>query len=235
MHRIEMKFLINFSEYYSFRERLAFYATPDTNGQKNGRYPVFSAYYDTHDLEFYHDKIGGEYEHLKIRVRGYSKSLEKAQRLFLEAKVKHDIHQTKIRLPFNANRDISSAINDSGHEDLAFFQEYCGRKELRHTCNVYYEREAFSLSSGVDKIRINFDTNILYLHRNEFEVTDTHMDTRQLLAPQQVVLEIKHSSSDLPIFLKQELHHLTASLTSYSKYANAVYKLNKLTDYNGAF
>jgi SPX domain protein involved in polyphosphate accumulation len=235
MHRIEMKFIISFAEYYSFRERLSFYATPDAHGQKNGRYPVFSSYYDTHDLEFYNDKIEGEFEHLKIRVRGYAKSLELAQHLFLEAKVKNSNRQTKVRLPFSLNREVASSINESGHKDLVYFQEYCGKKELRHACNVFYEREAYALTSGVDKIRINFDTNILYLHRDELTVTGEHIETRQLLAPGQVVLEIKHTSTTLPQFLQQELHHLQTSITSYSKYANAIYRLGKLTDITGAY
>jgi hypothetical protein len=228
-----MKFILSFSEYYSFRERLSFYATRDEHGQKNGKYPVFSRYYDTHDMEFYFDKMEGEFDHIKIRTRAYTSSLDHPEKMFLEAKVKMDKRQIKVRLPYNPQTGIEEAIANSGHPDWTFFQEFCGRKVLRPTCNVYYEREAFSLQSGTDKIRLNFDSNILYLHKDENTINSKLLETRQILNPEEILLEIKHSSTVMPPFLQQELHNLNSQVTSFSKYANSITLLKNLIQWDG--
>jgi len=237
MNRIEMKFIVPFADYFSFRERLKFYATRDLHSLESGQYPIFSTYFDTHDLEFYHDKIEGEFEHVKIRLRGYAKSLAESEVVFLESKIKHNKFQTKIRVPFqfgNQLDKLESSLLESEHPDLSFFQEQCGKKSMRPACNVYYNREAFSLKCGFDDIRINFDTDILYLHRNEQTVQPIHFETRQLLVPGTVVMEIKHSDFSLPSFLQKELNQMDTSITTFSKYANSVDRLLKFTDFSGA-
>lgn len=250
--RIELKFLLNFHEYHSFRERLTFYASRDSHATANGKYPVLSRYYDTPDLEFFRDKLEGEYTHIKIRTRCYSRSLTASQKMFLEAKIKLNKRQMKVRIPFNCSgtagedgtgnhgsnslgdHNVAASILRSGHEDLLFFEEFCSRKMLQPTCNVYYDREAFSLTSGTQKIRLNFDSNLLFLHRNEVTVKDELIESRQMLHPGTVLLEIKHNQSALPGFLQQELHGIQASLTSYSKYANSIGLLQNLTQSFGS-
>ena len=73
--RYEYKFLLDFQQYYSFREELKYSFDADIHSQKLNKYPVFSQYFDNNCFSFFNEKINGEYSHTHIRIRTYSNIL----------------------------------------------------------------------------------------------------------------------------------------------------------------
>jgi hypothetical protein len=224
-----MKFLLHRDSYHILRDTLRHWGRPDKYAGKTGAYPVFSQYYDTQDLRFFYDKMDGEWEHIKVRVRQYSQEFGKAGLAFLEAKIKHNFWQSKIRIPVDDVKllrrpDKWSRIDKPG---MDFFVATQAMTPLSPVCNVYYEREAFSIQDGVDTIRFNFDTNIAYLYADEKKVTRETLERRRMLKEVGCVLEVKTQKERLPDFLQAELRHVGARLTTFSKYTTAILRLDE--------
>ena len=54
--------------------------------EKHRAYPVLSAYFDTSNLDYFYQKINGEFDHTKIRLRTYDRKFTHGTKVFLEAK-----------------------------------------------------------------------------------------------------------------------------------------------------
>ena len=81
-------------------------------------------------------------------------------------------------------------------------------------------------------LRINFDTNLIYLQREQTEITPDVWD-KQIFNYNSsgkffAVLEVKYDTADLPEFIKKELQHLNVSQQSFSKYGNVFVALDSI-------
>lgn len=229
--RTETKFLISTSQKIYFEQWLRALFKTDAHGVE-GRYPVLSRYFDTPNLEFFYQKIEGEYFHVKLRARRYSQSLLEGSPLFLESKIKQNIAQTKIRIVDHENKGYlldPTRWHESMDRDREYFLEWRSRHRLTPTVHVFYHREAFELEDPEQgKIRINFDTDLTPLFPFEMRVTEDLAHARALLEPGEVLMEIKHAGGDLPPMIAAECQALGVSQTTYSKYANCLLALDQM-------
>lgn len=232
--RIEMKFLLRRDAYLILRDTLRHLGTPDRYAGSTGVYPVFSQYYDTEKLGFFYDKMDGEWEHVKIRVRQYAQEFGKEGSGFLEAKIKHNNWQNKIRIPVDDVRRLkyASEWDKIDHPEMEYFVGTNLESELMPTCNVYYEREAYTMHEGVDTFRFNFDTNIAFLYPRETTMTSELLDRRRMLKEHGCVLEVKSATERLPRILQHELLQVGARITTFSKYTTALLRLDEWNRHN---
>ena len=221
--RTEYKFLLSTSGYERLRERCRFMFNPDPHGQSEGAYPVFSAYYDRADLHYLYQKINGEFDHIKVRLRVYSPDLERGQKAFLEAKIKENSSQNKIRIPL----DYHPGLLNPGtwyslqSPEMDKMLRHC--HDLYHVCNVYYERQAwhFRPTAALD-IRINFDTNLAVLPPTQMRINPTALEAWRVMPADNIICEIKVPGTSIPRFLRKELRLVGADQVRISKYAEGM-------------
>lgn len=227
MPRNEIKYLLDLNQYHWFRDRCKLLFSNDTHNQEGDSYPVLSAYFDTHDLKFLNQKINGEFDHNKIRLRVYANSLLESSFGFIEAKNKKNQEQNKIRIPINYHPKLLS------HEEWVHIP-HKGIDEILslgcniyHALNIYYEREAYEWSYGVEgPVRINFDKNLTVLPKSQLFVNYDILETYRIIPEDQVILEVKTPSGRIPDFIRKDLRSLGLEQQRISKYAEGFHALS---------
>ncbi len=72
--RFELKYRIHYQDYLKIRNALQVYMKKDdyTKRAAGTGYLVRSLYYDTDEYASYHEKMDGDNERVKLRIRSYS-------------------------------------------------------------------------------------------------------------------------------------------------------------------
>ncbi|MBI1882806.1 MAG: VTC domain-containing protein [Chlamydiae bacterium] len=187
---------------------------------KDPLYPqgtVFSIYYDTPRLDLYDEKVHGDYQKTKVRLRWYddlSKTSLREVKVFLEVKTKMGQAGKKVRKEFfipveRLRRWDVDFLKDWGETHLAEFQEI--PRPLFPILSIEYDRHRFVCPSlGA---RVSLDVRIRSSWINE-EVVPSLGKT---LAPL-IVFELKgHHTMDIPWLT--DLVRLGFRPQGYSKYA----------------
>lgn len=226
MNRYERKFIISFSEYFLLRSALLLAGKPDAHAVKKQRYPVFSKYYDTDTFEFYSQKIEGEFKHVKIRERKYTTNWNTDTTCYLEAKIKQRDEQIKIRVRKDQNGNYPAS------PEYDCLQEIVYKSNLRASCNVYFEREAYYINCGNEQVKINFDHNICALFPQEHFMDMDLLNRREVSLCNEVLMEVKFGGIELPEKIIRLLKQADIRPTSFSKY---IWCIDFLRDQTGGF
>ena len=226
--RFEKKFLIDYASYVGIRAAVCQALEPDEFTGSQSAYPILSAYYDNESMEFYRQKIEGEFDHVKIRLRTYSPSLLTPGKFFLEAKIKHNNNQYKVRIPLDPKTkeecrqvlrpSFWASLEDKGVDVIG---ESLFSTNLFHVCSVYYEREVYDGMIGSDRIRFNFDTHLTSLMPGEFTATKELIASRNPLE-YFAIMEIKCEKSELPKAVLELLTMYSVHETRVSKYSESI-------------
>lgn len=74
--RFELKYRIHYQDYLKIRNALQIYMNRDkyTRAARGRGYLLRSLYYDTDDYASYHEKMDGNNQRIKLRIRSYSES-----------------------------------------------------------------------------------------------------------------------------------------------------------------
>lgn len=233
MFRNEKKYLVPNYLLDPLRSRFGAFVRPDLNSDEDrqGRYQytVRSIYFDSHDLGFYHEKLSGLMERQKLRVRGYN-ALEDGE-VVLEVKKKTGNRILKHRAgvlyehldevlmtgevePFlysGNGQDPGKAIEDAGR-----FLFHYKRKQLRPTCLVVYEREAYHGKHNPG-VRVTFDKNIRSRAYPELGALFTE-DRLRLLFKSHFILEIKYFEDRMPSWARSIVYEYRLKAEALSKY-----------------
>lgn len=223
MNRFERKFVITHKEYHMIAPTIKHLSLVDSHARNKSRYPVFTRYFDTPDRTFVQQKVEGEFEHVKIRMRSYSSRWHNHGPYFLEAKLKEKDCQHKVRIKISDLNDYSQ------NPEYLKIQNVIYDRALEPSCNIYYEREAYELNSENLKIRINFDHNICALFPEELSMTPHLLNERQLDHGEHILMEIKCSNIEFPNSLSQILGLLDTKIISFSKYVWGYEFLNEIS------
>ena len=182
----------------------------DLNCINNAPYDVLSLYYDTPQLDYYFQKVEGEYQHIKVRRRCYSKMYDK-EGAFLEVKLKANELIYKKRCLKNQLLASENIVNS-----------IINFKRLIPTVQIYYHRSALNIKTKEDHYRITFDRNIIALSPDE-NIENLSLSKDSFIIPNKsFLLEIKSEKNQIPRWLLDLLKSVNANKTSFSKYANGM-------------
>jgi hypothetical protein len=233
--RFERKFIINDIQKSALWQAIHLLFETDKHQINRNSYPVFSRYYDTHNLDFFDQKMDGEFEHIKLRLRQYSNEFKLGQKCFLESKYKENEQQFKFRINLDPSSNYLNPLSwleNTSPQNLNLFK-IINIASVVPTCNVFYERTALETWLHGQFIRLNFDSNICYLYPNEFEANDYVHKARQTLGHDATILEVKTTSREIPPVIMQIFRHYNVVERRFSKYTESMMKLSTTDTYQG--
>ena len=119
--RVEYKYILNSKQIHQVMDLLSSSLTSDQFSQESG-YDVSSVYYDTQDFDYYFEKLEGEYQHRKARLRTYAKKPFLGDTYF-EIKYKYNENSYKKRtklFSYSCQKNSKSAKNNQNTLKLNF-------------------------------------------------------------------------------------------------------------------
>lgn len=163
--RIESKYRISYFQYLKLRYTIVPYMKKDQFTLKaSGKgYLVRSLYYDTYDYRAYHEKMSGDCDRIKFRLRTYDNNLNENSVIKAELKVRKANVVEKYSTIISADQ-YKYLINrrcwpENDNPILAEFERYLHLKELRPQVLIEYEREGYQSRNKGD-VRITFDHKV---------------------------------------------------------------------------
>ena len=206
--RHEFKYVISYADMLKRRAKLD--NSRDIDRSYDG-YMIRSLYFDSVNDDDYYDKLGGELNRKKVRLRIYEPN---ANFVKLEIKAKHDIHQLKRSLVLD--RETAKEIIAENYDVLLKYDDDTAkeayailRKGLyKPKVIIEYQRIAYTTATTT---RITFDFNI----RSSTDVEcffDEDINYDNLTVNTDVVLEVKFDR-----FLEPYLSNMLASYGSRSQ------------------
>ena len=226
MGRFELKYPFPEADVEEVRDILSCYmATDQYSARGDGAYTVRSIYFDTPNLDAYHEKIAGICHRRKVRVRGYDKPNGRSK-VFLEVKRKDDMIVSKARaaVPYADIDRLFVRGSPSGlipckpceQEDANEFLYNVRRRAMRPVVLVTYDRIAFVAHTG-SPLRVTIDWNI----RAEAwpRMSDLYSDvvTHEVF-PGRAVLEVKFPTR-MPLWVETLVDRRKLEREAVSKYA----------------
>jgi hypothetical protein len=168
--RYELKYPVAFEQAAAFLRDLAPHLVPDAHGD-DGRYVVYSVYFDTRTLTCYHEKLDGFAGRVKFRLRTYPG--DGRPQWFLESKERVRHYIAKHRLPLSveqADRLLATHLSPGtldgivppGHPLALKLAPLLRHGVLYPTVGVYYRRNAY-VFHGARDVRVTLDHNLLAL------------------------------------------------------------------------
>lgn len=230
----EEKFPVSSRQRLELLQELAPVIITDSHGQ-NGNYQIFSQYFDTPDLQFFQDKVNGEFLKTKVRLRFYRSyeqpiwhfpCLEIKQRrgnIVSKHRFKLDLKLADSILRADRSFDLRELILASCQD--AEIRSSLGNKVLVPAVAVFYRRAAFHVR-GLEGLRLTFDREIAGLTYGRLCDADGVLTlARAQHQRSSEIFEIK-SYARPPAFIVERLAALGAVQQSFSKYAFALQSLN---------
>jgi len=230
--RYELKYLITWQQRDALIADLQQQMQPDSHGDATGNYTITSLYYDTATYDAYWEKIEGEKQRRKVRVRTYGEQTVQPHTLcYLEIKQRQDKTLTKKRvlLPYSDavaldTLDSLAQRPDLSESDRATISEVSYLyhvRALQPACVVRYNRLALNGGTEYSDLRVTFDTELRGRIHDLTLLSTGHADDIYFLPPDICILEIKANHS-VPYWLAQlaNKHHCT--MRRISKYCTAL-------------
>lgn len=229
--RYELKYLIRREQAKGLIAGLQGRMTLDAYGDARGVYPITSLYYDTPDYKAYWDKIDGQRNRRKVRVRVYGQqTVTPDTPAFLEVKqrINNLMRKRRVALPyqqaiaFDDFPDLAAARAEAGGPSVeaALLQEvyYLYRTlQLRPACVVTYERMAFEGDAYYPDLRVTFDSNLRGRVHDLSLLSGSSAANRYVFDPSYMVLEVK-ANTNVPGWLAQLLAAHRCTFYRISKY-----------------
>ncbi len=211
--RHEQKYVIPYYEMLSLRKKFEDLLTVDRD--PNG-YMVRSLYFDSVNDDDYYDKLGGETNRKKIRLRIYDTVRDYVK---LEIKAKYDTNQLKESIVINRSiakeliKGNYGVLLDIGTETAKKIYGIMAKGYYRPKVIIEYDRIAYLTTTTT---RITFDLNVRRSYDfdnffsdkiNYFKVTDG----------KDIILEVKYDSFLEP-YITAILDNKVSRYQSVSKY-----------------
>jgi len=198
--RFEYKYRLSFALYMKIKAFITPYMRMDdyTLAAPRRRYLVRSLYLDSDQFTNYIEKIHGDSDRVKLRIRTYTAAPIESSPLRAEFKARRGIavekHSTWITLA-----DYQSFLSTSHwleHHDpvLVEFERYVHMKNLHPKIIVEYHREGYRARSK-DNLRITFDHQVHSAHAEQLFPAHPFFHDHH---PGKIVLEIKCNDKQPP-------------------------------------
>ena len=233
--KYEYKYMVPNELLSELRTRISPFVEKDSYmdmGSING-YTVRSIYFDTPNLDFYHDKIAGLKIRKKFRIRGYN-DYNHENVVFLEIKRKNEkkIYKHRAAVKFMdlhdllATGDVEKYILldhglKSALDSSRRFLFHIHTSILQPNVLVIYEREAF-FGKFDRSLRITFDKNLRSSMHPELLGLFKEENIKYVLH-NYFILEVKFYH-EFPSWMKPIIASLGFELSAFSKYTNCIDK-----------
>ncbi|WP_101845062.1 polyphosphate polymerase domain-containing protein [Halobacillus sp. Marseille-P3879] len=159
--RHEMKYYVNYHQYYLIRHRLKHFLKQDTHADHKGEYHIRSVYFDDIENKALQEKQAGIENRHKYRVRLYNRS---DSVIHFEKKIKRNTFIAKERAAISRDTlerlidNEFSVLNGTSSPLLKEVRHEMKNRLLRPKVIVDYIREAFVAKEG--NARITFDKDL---------------------------------------------------------------------------
>lgn len=234
--RFERKYIIDFNTYKKLKEELKPYFKPDKHGNENGEYIVSSLYYDSSDFRAYREKVDGEKQRSKVRLRTYKdlygKRLMAKDKLLLEIKKRDNLNVSKKKVmmytdeakKFIENPVLNKKLLNKYKKGIYALTEASQLRtlhDIRPAIIVTYIRQAF-VNKFSPEVRITFDKNVKY---RGIDLDVHNVWCREYaLNPKLMVLEIKYNEI-LPVWISNLIGKYGLPLRTFGKYCTSVERM----------
>lgn len=215
--RHELKYYVNYHQYYLIRQRLRFLMKQDKHADENGEYHIRSLYFDDAENIALQEKQGGIKNRYKFRIRLYNKS-DKV--LHLEKKIRENTMIAKEKVAISREILDRLLVNDytvlENESSPLLQQVYYEMKNrlLRPKVIVDYVREAYVVRTG--NVRITFDKD-LRTGLNGIDPFDPNLYPVKVIDEPFFILEIKYDEY-IPNYIRDGLQLNGLVQQSASKY-----------------
>lgn len=187
--RIEYKYLISFGLAEELKEYLSLRTILDSANLGGKPYVIRSIYFDSPSLTAYKEKLNGDHERIKVRLRSYSDIEEK--KVFLELKKKQGGRIYKERLPIsydNYLRLMNGEIEFLLENDNIFLKKiWYLFHYYRLTPKVLNRYERVSFIDKVIDCKISFDSGLASSSPEYFYKQHSFLES----ATNGVIMEVK--------------------------------------------
>jgi SPX domain protein involved in polyphosphate accumulation len=221
--RFEEKFVLDPFQYRAVTTGIAGFMKKDkfSTAASQGRYFVGSLYFDTSDYRAYMEKITGERNRIKFRIRSYTPVYDDAEFVSVELKTRSG----RLIIKYGTHAPISAydrymKTGSWGPTDdpvLIEFERIARLQCQKPKVVVAYEREAFA-SLRPNGPRISFDHAVRYARATSLFPKNPIYRFEQGYP---IILEIK-TPDDGPDWLQKLVRDLSLKAVPHSKYANGV-------------
>jgi hypothetical protein len=163
--RFEYKYRLYPQQYRQVRAAIRPFMRLDsyTSNAPHGRYLVRSLYFDSADMRAYQEKISGDCDRTKLRIRTYARNLQKKSVIRVEMKARKGIsmekHSSFISLADYQKFIQSNHWSETNDPLLIEFERFVHLKTLVPLVLVEYRREGFS-ARAQQGLRITFDHQV---------------------------------------------------------------------------
>jgi hypothetical protein len=216
-YRNELKFMINYHQYFTIRQRLKALMKRDEHAGPNGEYHIRSLYFDDIGNKALDEKLGGVSDRVKYRIRIYNmedkvihfeKKIKKNEYI---AKVKESLSRSMVDELLHGNMEI---LNVPDKPLFAEVYDEMKHRLLRPKVIVDYVREPYVCANG--NVRITFDKE-LRSGLGSTDLFDTELGAVRALDENFIILEVKFDEY-LPGYIRDALQMEGLQRQSASKY-----------------
>jgi hypothetical protein len=221
--RIELKYRLTYFQYLKVRNAIRPYMVTDpyTRYAPTNCYLVRSLYFDTADYRAYEQKMNGDCDRVKLRLRAYHAEEAETNPIRVELKMRQGNRMIKKNV-FVSNEEYRHFIKHRHWKDLQDpttieFERHSLTQSLSPVILVEYEREGYQTRFKSD-LRITFDHRVRAAHTRTLFPEHPFF---QMLTPRSVVLEIKFKEN-LPSWLGWLVREQGLKVIANSKYTQCL-------------
>ena len=221
--RFELKYRLTYFQYLKVRNAIRPYMVPDAYTQRAlaNRYLVRSLYFDTSDYRAYEQKMSGDCERVKFRLRTYDIEPAATNPIRVELKLRQGNLMVKksVFVPIEEYQHFMAHRHwkDVQHPITTEFERQSLTQGLIPVILVEYDREGYQTKFKSD-LRITFDHRVRSAHARMLFPAHVFF---QMLMPRSVVLEIKFKDS-LPLWLGRLVREQGLKVIANSKYTQGL-------------
>jgi hypothetical protein len=221
--RFELKYCINYFQYLKVVNAITPYMEKDiyTQNAPDNRYLVRSLYFDSSDYKAYEQKMSGDCNRVKFRLRAYQKTLENNPNVRVELKIREGnaMRKKSVFVPIdeyqyfmihNHWKNISDPITTE-------FERQRVLQNLKPVILIEYDREGYKTRIKSD-LRITFDHQVRSLDEKDLFSNNNFF---QRLYPKYIVMEIKFANSN-PQWLSKLVKNHGLKVIAFSKYTRGL-------------
>jgi hypothetical protein len=221
--RFELKYSLNYMQYQKLKIALAphMQTDPYTKKSRQKRYLVRSLYYDTYDYSLFHQKMSGDSDRIKFRLRTYTEKPSDDSLIRVEMKVRQANAMEKLGYIVSIS-DYYYFMEKKHWPDhnsplLSEFERYLHLKALKPQVLIDYQREGYEDRSR-EGIRVTFDHRVSSAHSNTLFPDKIFFRQHH---PHGVVFEIKCRHNQ-PYWLRNLVRDYGLKLVANSKFTQGI-------------